>query len=81
MHQGAAQAQPLPHALGELVHRAAGDVREIGEFHDLAHPRQPLLGLVAVGPTVEVQILRDGHVRVDAEMIRHPAEIFPHPAG
>ena len=76
--QRAAEAEALGHALGEFVGKAVGERDEVGEIHHLVDALAALSALVAEGAGVEVEVLQHGHVVVVAEVIRHPADEFPH---
>ena len=78
MNERAPEAQPLAHALGQLVHRPVGDWGQISEIHDLPHAFAPLDLLVSERPAVKIEILENGHVFVGSVRVGHPAHAMAH---
>ena len=74
MDEGAAEAEPLGHALGKLVGEAVGERDKVGELHDLLDSGAAFCSAVAESPGVEVQILEHGHVLVVSKVVGHPAD-------
>jgi hypothetical protein len=78
MNERAPEAQPLAHALGQLVHRPIGDRKQIREIHDLPDAFAPLWLLVSERPAVKIEIFENGHVFVGSVPIGHPAHAMAH---
>ena len=81
MHQRAAQTQLLLHAPGELPRQPVLEGAEVGELiQPLEAGRPPRLGhLVQIG--VEVDVLADGEIAVQAEALRHVGDPVLDPFG
>ena len=73
MDEGAGQGQLLPHAAREPVGQARAEGREPGELEELLAAFLVIPDLVDLGE--ELDVLVDGQVAVEAELLREVADI------
>ena len=71
--QGAAQAQLLFHAAGELARQARGEAFQIGHGEQAAEAFFPVLAVDAVHAGVKLHVFLHGEILVKPEFLRHVA--------
>ena len=71
--QGAAQAQLLFHAAGELARQARGEAFQIGHGEQAAEAFFPVLAVDAVHAGVKLHVFLYGEILVKPEFLRHIA--------